>query len=387
MRNGLPRILLVHNYYQQPGGEDAVVASEAALLEKHGHRVELYSRHNDEVGVTGRASLAAQTFWSRRTYSDIGGLIDTFQPDVIHAHNTFPLISGALYWVASKQRVPTVQTIHNFRLACIQAMFLRDGKICEDCLGRSPIRGILRKCYRGSASASLAAGASLALHRALGTYRNKIDAYITLNDFCRKKLIESGLPEHKIHIKPNFVEVDIDLPQHKSGNPLFVGRLSHEKGIDLLLRALDRLPGVILDVAGDGPLKAQVLSHNQVNYLGQLSPVELYRTMSLAPFLVMPSIWYENMPRTLVEAFACSTPVIASRLGALAELVSAGRNGWLFEPGSAEDLAKVIGEAQNSPNKCFEFGTNALEDFHHNYSGEASYGMLSGIYDTVLQAR
>jgi glycosyltransferase involved in cell wall biosynthesis len=226
------RILLAHNAYQHSGGEDRVVESEIALLRAHGHEVAEYRRHNDEITEMSRPMLAANTLWSRHSGNEVERLIKVFRPDVLHAHNTFPLISPALYWAAERAGVPVVQTLHNFRLMCLNAMFLREGKVCEDCSGRSPWRGAVRKCYRASATQSAVLAGMLVLHRGLGTYRNKVARYIALNDFCRNKFIEGGLPAERIAVKPNFVDWgELSSPpvfgqERARQGVLFVGRLS-----------------------------------------------------------------------------------------------------------------------------------------------------------------
>src|SRR5450830_1369347 len=230
------RILFIHNAYQHRGGEDSVVKAEIDLLRSHGHVVEIYGRHNDEIAAIPRLSLAGQTLWSGITVDDVARLINSFNPDVIHVHNTFPLISPSLYWAANRARLPIIQTLHNFRLLCPQAMFLRESKVCEDCLGKVPWRGVVRGCYRGSPAQSLVLASMVTLHRVIGTWRNKVTRYIALNEFCRQKFIEGGLPAERIVVKPNFVDSPASVEASREGF-LFVGRLSVEKGLSTLAKA------------------------------------------------------------------------------------------------------------------------------------------------------
>lgn len=381
----LPRVLVVHNRYRLPGGEDAVVEAEAGLLRARGHAVETYLRDNDELQDMGKVDALAQTLWSRRTSRDIARLVERFRPDVIHAHNTFALVSSSLYWAAARAGVPVVQTLHNFRLLCVQAMFLRGGRVCEDCIGRLPWRGVAHKCYRNSRPQSAALAAMLGVHRALGTYRDKVARYIALNEFCRRKFIEGGIPAARIAVKPNFVDVERPGDGPRRGG-LYVGRLAPEKGVETLLEALRELPGVAIDAIGAGPLEAKVAAHPQLNRLGWLAQREICERMRGASYLVMPSIWYENFPRTLVEAYANGLPVVASRIGALAELVEHGRTGLLFEPGSAGDLARHLAWAEAFPAKMRAMGEAARERYEARFTPAANHAQLMAIYGDAMAA-
>src|SRR5262245_13836927 len=235
------RVLVVHNRYRQRGGEDAVVEAETALLERNGHAVELYVRDNHELDGIGPLDASSQALWSRRTAAEIAQLCARFQADLVHAHNTFALISPSLYWSAFRAGVPVVQTLHNYRLFCVQGMFRMRDRICEDCLGHVPWRGVLRRCYHASLAQSAALAGVVTLHRALGTFRDRVTRYIALTEFCRDKFIEGGLPAARIAVKPNFVDAAPGAGGLREGG-LFAGRLSAEKGIDTLLDALDRAP-------------------------------------------------------------------------------------------------------------------------------------------------
>jgi glycosyltransferase involved in cell wall biosynthesis len=377
------RILVVHNRYQQPGGEDAVVEAEVDLLRRRGHTVETYIRGNDELREMSRIGALTENLWSRRTWNDIGKLAQTFRPDVIHVHNTFAMVSSSVYWAAARAVVPVVQTLHNFRLMCVQAMFLKDGKVCEDCLDRVPWRGVVHKCYRSSGLYSAAQATVIGMNRAIGTYRDRVTRYIALTEFCRDKFIQGGLPAERISVKPNFVDID-RAPGGPRRGGLYVGRLSAEKGLDLLLEALKELPTVSIDVIGDGPERGKLAGHPQVNLLGWLSPAEINERMQRAAYLVMPSIWYENFPRTLVEAYANGLPLIASRLGSLAELVDHGRTGLVFEPGSARDLARHLAWAEAFPQKMRAMGENARETYEARFTSERNYARLMEIYENAV---
>jgi glycosyltransferase involved in cell wall biosynthesis len=374
------RILIAHCRYQQPGGEDLVVAAEKALLEQHGHKVWLYERNNLDVERMGRTQLASESVWSSRTEREVTAMIDEYRPDLIHVHNTFPLISPSLYWTAESRRIPVVQTLHNFRLLCPQAMLLRAGQVCEDCLGKSTWRAVVHKCYRESATASAVATLMLTVHRRLGTFRDKIARYIALNKFSRNKFIEGGLPRDKIVIKPNFVDLPARFGGVRSGG-LFVGRLSPEKGIKTLLGALAKNANIEFEIIGDGPEPVDP----GVRRLTWQSQELIYERMRRAAYLVIPSLWYETGPRTLMEAFGCGLPVVASRLGAIAEQVDEGETGLLFAPGSAEELSQKIAWAESNPEEMARMGRRARSVYEARYTPAKNYQRLVEIYSEAME--
>lgn len=380
------KILIAHNVYRHRGGEDTVVEAEIALLRSYGHDVELYSLHNDALEKMPRAAAAMTAIWSRHSAGDIAEACERFRPDVIHAHNTFPLISPSLYWTAWHKRVPVVQTLHNFRLLCPQAIFLRNGKICEDCIGKMPWRAVAHRCYRGSAAQSAVATSMLAIHRLLGTYRKRVTRYIALNSFARDKYVEGGIPAERIRIKPNFVPSS-DMPRclERHGG-LYVGRLSTEKGLDVLAQAVHRLENPDLDVIGQGPLEALARQAFGARYLGYRPLEQILQRMQTARYLVVPSICYENSPRTIVEAFSCGLPVIASRLGALANIVHDGVTGLLFEPSNPSDLASKIAWAQAHPGEMVRMGQAARDEYETQYPPERNHEILMNIYEDAIAA-
>lgn len=373
-------VLVVHNAYQQRGGEDAVVEAEVELLRRHGHAVTLYQRSNDEVAGQSRLSLAAQSLWSTRTTREFRALLQQQRPGIVHVHNTLPLVSPSVYWAAAEAGVPVVQTLHNFRLLCPQALMLRDNRICEDCVGRPPWRAVLHRCYRGSAAQSAVVASTVQVHRWLGTWRHKVARYIALNEFCRQKFIEGGLPAERLVVKPNFVDLAAPPSGPRSGF-LFVGRMSVEKGIQTLAEAAALLPtAVSVRAIGAGPLAPLLANSAAVEMLGELSSAEVLAEMTRSCALVIPSIWYENFPRTVVEAFACGLPVIASRIGALSTLIEHGQTGLLFEPGNPQDLVSKLHWAQANAEAMLWMGANARRYYERTLSGDINYAMLIDIY-------
>ena len=380
----LYRILIVHNAYQQRGGEDSVVDAEISLLRSHGHEVATYLRNNDDISAMPAVAVAIQTLWSSRAKTELTDLIHAFKPDVIHVHNTLPLISPAIYWATARAGVPVVQTLHNFRLMCLSALYLRDGKVCEDCVGHLPWRGVVHKCYRESTAASAVLATMLTLHRGLGTYRNKVSRYIALNNFCREKFIEGGLPAELIAVKPNFVDAAVPLALPRSGL-LFVGRLSFEKGIVSLAKAATLLSDAQLRVAGEGPQAALLANIEGVTRIGQLTSSEVWQEMNSAIALVIPSIWYETFGMVIIEAYASGTPVIVSRIGALADIVTEGETGLLFEPDNAQDLADKLSWALAHPEKMATMGRKARLVYEEKYTAEQNYTQLIDIYRSVIK--
>jgi glycosyltransferase involved in cell wall biosynthesis len=381
------KILFIHNYYQQPGGEDQVFSAESNMLKKHGHEVRLFTVHNDRIKGMNSLTVARNALWNTTIASDLREVIRKVRPDVIHFHNTFPFISPAAYCAAKAEGVPVVQTLHNYRFLCPNALFFRNGHICEDCMGKFALwPSVLHACYRKSRAATSVTAGMLSVHRVLRTYSRMVDIYIALTDLARQKFIQGGLPAEKIAVKPNFVDPDPGTGNGRGGYALFVGRLTQEKGVETLLQAWRNLAKVPLKLIGDGPLldKAKSLSPKSVEVLGKKNHDKTLGYMANALFLVMPSEWYEGFPMTIAEAFACGVPVVASRLGAMAEIIEDGRTGLLFEAGNAEDLANKVQWLVEHPEKAEEMGRNARAEYEANYTPERNYEMLMEIYERAI---
>ncbi len=380
------KILIVHNRYIHRGGEDSVVDEEYTLLKSHGHNVNLYLKDNRDLEKRQRVIVAMETLWSSTASNEVSEFIKDFRPDIIHVHNFFPQISPSIFWTASSYRIPTVLTLHNFRYACAQG-FLYRGKICESCMGRIALRGVIRRCYRGSAVASIVLISSFLLHKLIGTFNKKVSTFITLSDFSRRKLIECGLPADKLELKPNFVDMQPGHGPALRNGGLFVGRISREKGVITLLDALKLLLAIRVKVIGEGPEIEAIRGCLQMDLLGSKSRSEVYVAMHSALYLVTPSIGYENFPRTIVEAFACGLPVIASRLGPLPEIVEDFKTGFLFESGSAQALAEKILWAESHPEEMHRMGRRARQVYEEKYTPEKNYEQLISIYDKAIHRR
>lgn len=385
------RILLCHNYYQQAGGEDSCFAEEGTLLERHGHDVFRYIRDNDHIQGFKSLVAAGQTLWNARTYREIRKQIRQDRIELVHCTNTFPIISPSIYYACNREKVPVVQSLHNYRLMCANAYFLRDGKVCESCLGRSfAWPAVQHACYRESRLASLAVATMQAVHHRLGSWRDRVDHFIALTNFARDKFVQAGLPAERITVKPNFVDPRPAAGRGGGGYALFVGRLSSEKGIEVLLQAWEQAAcSLPLRIVGGGPLQTMVEQaaeqNPRIQYLGFQPPDEVYRQMQTAEFLVVPSIWYEGLPRTIVEAYAVGTPVVASDLGPMVDLVREGCGGWRFAASDAGALVDVVARLVQQPALAAAERGMALGEFESRFSADANYQQLIEIYGLAAE--
>jgi glycosyltransferase involved in cell wall biosynthesis len=385
------RILLVHGYYKERGGEDVAFETDAKLLEDAGHEVRTLPFHNTEIGevlsLRDRLGLAASTVWSRTSADRVAAAVAAFQPDVVHFHNTFPLISPAAFSAAGRQGAPVVATLHNYRLVCANANLYRDGAVCEDCVGKAvPFPSIQHACYRGGRAESAVVASMQVAHRARRTWTRDVDRFITPSAFARAKLIQAGLPADRVTVRSNAV-----MPATPGGSGqregfIYAGRLAPNKGITTLLeawRARDDMP--VLRIAGDGEMAPEVhaaaATNPAIEYLGPLSHDEVANAMSRSIALVVPSTWYEIQGLVILEAFSCATPVIASNIGAIPEAVLEGVSGLLFQPGDASALTERVRWASTNSDAMRSMGSNALARYQSDYSPERSLAQLIEVYE------
>jgi glycosyltransferase involved in cell wall biosynthesis len=385
-------ILMLHNRYLVPGGEDQSAAAEANLLQQQGCVVELLEEDNRRVEQLGKARTAVRTIWSSESFHRIHEKLRTGKFDVLHVQNFFPLWSPSVYYAAAKCNVPVVQTLRNYRLMCVNSVFFRDSHVCEDCLGkRFPWPGILHACYRDSRLASAVVASMDGLHHLAGTWRSKIHVYIALTEFARSKYIAGGLPAEKIVVKPNFVYPSPQPGPGQGRYALFVGRLSAEKGISTLLKAWQAAANALpLKIVGDGPLSGIVddsaRQNPAIEYLGRRSPDEVTQLMAQAEFLVFPTECYEGMPRTVIESFAVGTPVVASNIGSTATMVGPGEIGFHFTPGSVAELRERVEWCSQNLDQLRTMRSRTRQEFENNYTGAANARILLAIYAKAQEA-
>jgi glycosyltransferase involved in cell wall biosynthesis len=385
------KIVAVHNFYQQPGGEDQVFADETALLESYGHTVVRHTTHNDDVENLTRITLARRTIWNKPAAAELEAVVRKEKADVVHVHNTFPLMSMSVLSAARRAGAAVVQTLHNYRPVCPSAVLYRDGHVCEDCLKKPvPWPAVLHSCYRDDRGASTVAASMLAYHHVRRTFHRDVDRFIALTEFARGKFIEAGMPGDRIVVKPNFVDPDPGPGTGAGGYALFVGRLTETKGVQVLLEAWSKLRRPIpLKIVGDGDLRDRVTAaaSGPIEHLGRRSSAEVARLMGDAAALIFPSVWYEGLPKTILEAFAAGTPVIASNLGSMAELVTPGRHGERFAPGDPVALADVVDRLFERPSDLTAMRASTRDEFERAYTAAENYRQLVDIYERAVSHR
>jgi glycosyltransferase involved in cell wall biosynthesis len=383
------KLLILHNRYQRAGGEDAVVTNETAMLRAAGHDVHLELVSNDSIGGLGSKvrTLLATPYDARRT-TWMHELLERTGADLVHIHNFFPLLTPAVHEAAAAHGVPVVQTLHNYRLICAGAMLMRDGEVCETCVSGNRAAAVVHRCYRGSVAGSAAVVAMQNRAARAGTWGRAVTRFIALTEFARQKFIEGGLPAERIVVKPNALTAPALSDGRRSG-ALFVGRLSPEKGAAVLLRAWREVSGMALTVIGDGPERAalEAMAPDNVTFFGQLGPDKVAEHMRSAQMLIVPSVWYEGFPMTIIEAFAAGLPVIASDLGSLREIVTDGVLGRRFAPKDHAALAGIINSAAAQPEQLAAWGRAARAAYEQRYTAAQNLTMLEAIYRDVLTER
>jgi len=384
------KILMVHNYYQQEGGEDKSFEAEATVLQENGHEVIRIVRHNDTIPYKNAFTLGSEALWNHSIYQEVRSTIRSHHPDIVHCHNIFPLISPSVYFAAKAEHVPVVQSLSNYRLFCAKGIFFRKGRICEACFRKAiPWPGLRHACYRHSYSATAVTTLIMWIHRQLGMWSNMVDTYITFTEFARQKFIEGGLPADRIIVKPVFLSHDPLMGRGQKKYALFVGRLTPEKGIRTLLKAWEQLGAKIpLRILVDGMLAEEVqraaAQYEYVEWLGNRSLQEVYAQMGEAAFLVFPSEWYETFGRVAMESFAKGTPVLAADIGAVGEVTRNGLTGLHFRPGDVADLVEKVEWLLSHPAELSAMRKRARIEYETKYSAELNYELTMALYEDVV---
>ncbi|NMP09365.1 glycosyltransferase family 4 protein [Paenibacillus polymyxa] len=389
------KVLIIHNFYQQSGGEDKVVEQESAMLRSRGIETEHYYVHNDSIqskGLANMAKLAVEAAWSFPEFKRIKELLLRVKPDVVHVHNFFPVISPSVYHACERLGVPVVQTLHNYRLICPAATFMRGNEVCEKCLHGTLLHSIRHGCYRGSQLQTIPVAAMIKFNELIGTWQHKVSRYIALTEFARDKFAESGIPLDRIAVKPNFIHHQTVKAKYDPNDRylLFVGRISAEKGVRNLLQAwsqLDDRGGLRLVIIGDGPEKAELAaaySQEDIRFLGKQDGDTVLDCMSRAMYVMVPSIWYEGFPMTIVESYSVGTPVLCSRIGALEEIVEDGVTGFHFQHDDLENIKTVIRRAVAYENYA-AMRQKVAENYAAHYTEEVNVKQLLAIYSEAME--
>jgi glycosyltransferase involved in cell wall biosynthesis len=392
------RVLLVHNRYRSaaPSGENRVVDTEQAALAAAGHEVALFGRSSDDIEGWSRAkkaTLPARVIWSRETRRDLAAAIAGFAPDVVHVHNTFPLLSSAVLYACRDSGVPVVATIHNYKLACASGDFFRQGAVCHDCAHGLPVKGALRGCYRGSRAATAPVALAMTAHRP--AWRSLVSAYIFISAAQRDLLAGLRLPPDRVFVRHNLIPRRAAPRAEREPVVVYAGRLDEAKGARLLMAGWDSYRagaadgGLRLVIAGAGPLEQEVAAwaatRPSVELVGQVDRDRCSDLMARARGVLLPSAWEETFGLVVVEAMAVGTPPIASGHGSFTELISSEVDGVLFRPGDPADLGRVINDLETSPDQFEKYGAQARMTYERRFDPQRSMDSLLEIYRYAIQ--
>lgn len=392
------RVLLVHNRYRSsvPGGEDRVVDQECAALLAEGHSVERFERSNDEIrlaSLADKALVGGRVLWSEKTRRSLGAQLHSFSPEVVHVHNTFPLLSPSILHACRAARVPVVATVHHYRMVCPSGDLFRDGAICHDCVARLPLPAVRHGCYHDSRLATMPLVLSSIAHAR--AWRKFVSAYIFLSRAQREIFSATGLPPDRMFVKPNFIPDPPGVTAPRGSFVVFVGRFVEAKGVSLLMKAWEIFASressttMELTLVGTGPLRPRVeawaASQASVRVLGPLSHEECASVMAGARAVVVPSLWEETFGLVAVEAMAAAVAPIASYRGSLPEMITHGSDGVLFDPADPTALAEVLGDIAANPSKYEAYGQRARETYCRRFGQKGNIDELLKIYNFAIR--
>lgn len=380
------RILLAHSFYRIPGGEDRAVRQQADLLARN-HVVELLSEKNEDLDE--HITVGARMLFSPKKKKEVAQAITRFGPDIVHIHNVYPSLGPAMHLAANEASVPLVMTVHNYRLRCPNSFMFTEGSVCHRCQKGNYFNGVLHRCFP-SIKQSAAYASVLWLHRFVVRLEEKVSLFVTPSVFFRDRLLEWGVSSGKVVVIPNFVHPRA-LAQPTPGEfGVFVGRLSSEKGVDLLLEALKIAGDPPFRIIGDGPLegplrdRAMTLRLNNTSFLGRVPPNQVDDALRGSRFLVMPSLGNENCPMAALEAMALGRPLLVTSRGGLPELVRNG-TGLVSRPGDPQHLADQIEKLMTDDSFCHEAGMRALSVSRREFSPDTHLARLEAAYSACIE--
>jgi glycosyltransferase involved in cell wall biosynthesis len=391
------KVMVVHNHCRSagPSGENRVVEQESQALVEGGHEVIRFWRNSDEIEswpLARKALVPARLIWNRDSQRELMTTIREHQPDVVHVHSTFPLISDAILYTCRDMRVPVVATFHNYRLGCISGAFFRDGAPCHECAGGALLPGVTHGCYRDSRAASAPLAVSTGIHRR--AWRSLVSAYLFISASQRDLLGGLGLPEERLFVRHNMIPRQELKPAGRTPTVVYAGRLAEEKGVRLLMDAWDRYrsaaghPGLRLVIAGSGPLDRAVAdwaaTRSSVELVGFVSGARCVELMSQARAVLIPSVWEEPFGLVAVEAMAAGTAPVATKRGSFFELIAHGEDGVLFPPDDPAAFASVMADIDARPQAYEAYGDRARETYEQRFNPEHSLKHLLEIYNFAI---
>ncbi len=403
------KILLINKYLYPRGGDAVSTINTGKLLAKKGHNVFFWGLkhpsnpfypysdyfvdnidYNEAMSIKQKISASFKIFYSVEAKRKIEKLINIVKPDIVHLNNFAHQISPSILYIFKKYGIPTVMTMHDYKLVCTSSAMFADGKPCERCKNYRYYWCLLKKCKKNSYFKSLVSTLELYLHHDILHLYELIDLYISPSIFLKEKIREMGFKGEVVYL-PNFVNLEEFVPEFKFNNEIcYFGRLSYKKGIDALIKAVKGI-NIVLKIIGTGPLieslqlKVKNEEINNVRFLGYKMENELKNEVKKMMAVVVPSMWYENNPRTVLEAFALGKPVIGSRIGGIPELIKEGKTGYLFTPGDVKDLRSKILKFYEDEDKILEMGKNARKFVEEEFNSEIHYEKLMEIYSRVVR--
>ena len=391
------RVLLVHSRYRSaaPSGENRVVDQESEELARAGHEVRRFEKDSDEIehwSAAQKALLPARVVWSRESHRELTATLRAYRPDVVHVHNTFPLVSASVLYACRDASVPVATTLHNYRLMCAPGDFMRDGAVCHDCMGRLPLPAAVHGCYRGSRAATAPLVVANVAHRK--AWRSLVSAYVFISAAQRDLHRALDLPASRVFVRHNMIPYRDLRPVPRDPLVAYIGRLEPAKGVPLLMQAWDRYlassrePALRLAIAGAGSLDREVAgwasARPSVDKLGLIPPGQVRELTARARAVLVPSVWEETFGLVVVEAMAAGTPAIAAAHGSFTELVTPGADGVLFPPGDPGGLADAVADVAAHPEKYENYGRQARESYEQKFNPDDSLKHLLEIYSFAM---